>query len=890
MALLFVVGVFLWTVHSAGGFEPNPGGDYYNLLVEGYERGHTWMNVTPHPEMLRLADPYDPAQNNAYRVPDGSYFKGKYYLYFGPTPAVALLLPYRLLTGAHLPTGAGVFVFVTVGFLAASAVWLGTRHRWFPASHGLTAPCGVLVIGLCSHLLALARRPMFWEISIAAGFAFAMLAVWFATRACTSKWPRLAMLSAGLCLGFAFASRPPYLFATILVVPAALWAWFNRRGWAEAARWIVIPAMAFTICLVGVLVYNYARFEDALEFGQNYQLTSVYERKMKHFGLGYIPHNLFIYYVCPVNWTWEFPWVSLRPAVQGPPGYYGGEEVGGALFTFPILVLASGAFLSLSKAARTSRAGAAVAVGSVACLFVPLAVFLLAFFSATERYMADFCPALAMLAAFGWLEIESRLAGRLRLAVISAFVGLATLSCFVGLLVSVDYHGRLLRLQSPSAWAVLQSATEPVVAKLRFWAGLEVGRTEAKLRFGTPSSGTIESLRSVFGPGSADEHEIVVRYEEGAVRLGISTQRRATRWSRALAVKSDRAYRVSVQYPASATERTMLYGVSALGFHSVALWFEGERVLSFLPTPSVSKSKERGIRQFSGDVVSTIARSRDRSPAPPSDERRWRLVTSVPSSFTDAIKLVTCGDGAATGFWLEQARQGELQVVYRQGNEVRSRTPTFPATDQIVVEIAHPPVWPWSAVEGERCRFDIAVNGRSLGTCELQMNGVLPEQVSLNSQVEISPSRRADRGGVLRVRVWIPREVPAQADPVLVVGKRGAGDMIGFKRQSADTARFVFDHWGAPLVESPIVRLEPERVHVIDINMPSLLQKTFGQASAGELVVHLNGEEVLRATGPFAPFLEQGFDVGKNPLGGTTFGLSVDGAIVDWAWVKPPGS
>ena len=70
------------------------------------------------------------------------------YLYFGAAPAVTFLLPYRLLTGEYLPTPWAILVFCWVGFLAASAVWLSARSRYFSRSPSWTDALGVLVIGI----------------------------------------------------------------------------------------------------------------------------------------------------------------------------------------------------------------------------------------------------------------------------------------------------------------------------------------------------------------------------------------------------------------------------------------------------------------------------------------------------------------------------------------------------------------------------------------------------------------------------------------------------------------------------------------------------------------------------------------------------------------------
>ncbi|HXQ79978.1 MAG TPA: hypothetical protein VN775_01610, partial [Opitutaceae bacterium] len=83
---------------------------HYEYLVDGFLKGQTSLSVEPAPELLRLRDPYDPSQNRPWQLWDASLYRGKYYLYFGPTP-VLVMLPWRVVTGHHLPQRLAVAVF-----------------------------------------------------------------------------------------------------------------------------------------------------------------------------------------------------------------------------------------------------------------------------------------------------------------------------------------------------------------------------------------------------------------------------------------------------------------------------------------------------------------------------------------------------------------------------------------------------------------------------------------------------------------------------------------------------------------------------------------------------------------------------------------------------------
>src|SRR5580698_3740741 len=90
---------------------------HYEYLVDGFLAGHTSLSVKPDPALLALADPYSPSQNGPWRLWDASLYQGRFYLYFGPTP-VLLLLPWRFLTGHHLPERLAVAAFAVLGVAA----------------------------------------------------------------------------------------------------------------------------------------------------------------------------------------------------------------------------------------------------------------------------------------------------------------------------------------------------------------------------------------------------------------------------------------------------------------------------------------------------------------------------------------------------------------------------------------------------------------------------------------------------------------------------------------------------------------------------------------------------------------------------------------------------
>ena len=160
--------------------------------------------------------------------------------------------------------------------------------------------------------------------------------------------PLAALGLAGLFLGLAVASRPPILFGTLLFLPP-LWLLMRResRAWKTGWRYGLAAAAGLGLCGAALLAHNYPRFDNPLEFGQNFQLTSSRELSNRHFGWDYVRQNLRVYYFFPLRWSWQFPFASAQTPGWSIPDYAGSEEMCGLGVTFPFLWLALAAPLAV---------------------------------------------------------------------------------------------------------------------------------------------------------------------------------------------------------------------------------------------------------------------------------------------------------------------------------------------------------------------------------------------------------------------------------------------------------------------------------------------------------------------------------------------------------------
>ncbi len=445
--------MFMGTVQT---FSP-----YYSWLADGFMNGHTWLPQEPPPELLKLADPYDPALNQRYRIQDASLHGGHFYLYFGPVPAI-LEAPVkfcfgrstRLEIGDQYPT----FVFL-LGIVAASGAILARARRLaFPNAPAWSIAVGMLAVGASIPVAWLMSRAAVYECAIAGGQCFLLGGIYFAFVALRSTRPAGWLLLTGICWSCSVGCRlslAPAVGLLALLILRRLRCQTRPEHSRLPLIALILPLVAGAISLAA---YNQARFGSWTQSGWTLQTGALNNHSLQGSGVvispRYVLPNAFAYLFQLPKISGEPPYLAPRFGAHGltylfpRPFQHPLESTAGVVWSVPFLWLGLG-FLSYFRRDPSGKAPpgqANIRWLAMSLLSAALAGPVPALFSiyTIKRYITDGSPAAVLFAALAslWLLHKAPDArSRRNWAVV--IIVLAAITVRLGLMLSVKNPAEL---------------------------------------------------------------------------------------------------------------------------------------------------------------------------------------------------------------------------------------------------------------------------------------------------------------------------------------------------------------------------------------------------------------------------------------------------------------
>ena len=887
---------------------------YYQLLTEAFFSGRTYINLEPDPRMKALPDPWAGAQG-VPRAHDATYYDGRYYIYFGVGPVLALLGPWRLLTGTYLRDGTATGVFCAAGFLLAAFFYLRCKRRYFPGIAPEWTFLAVLVLGLGSFIPFVISSSRIYEVPITCAFACCMLsahAILSAAAAAESRARNLWILVASAAWGLAVASRPNYVFGFIpLWITTGLI--FRRirgesRPLAAAGLWIAAIAPAVLVC-AAIGLYNYARFANPLEFGTTYQVSAMDMRRTNLFALSNVGQSLREYLFNGVHRSAYYPFLNQDIAVFG------------VIPWSPFSLLALGLPLTLLLRRMRDNIWAPVLGFLVAASLCNFATLLPLPF-ANGRYEVDFLPSVMLVALLVASVGISAIGGAPRWARSAAGLGiLAALALSL-----IDSVGSALpAVGSGSGVRAAARLLDLPAEGIERLVGIRQGPVEFDVEFADRPRGRREPLVATGGSGDC----VFVEYLGGGeARFGYFHLGASGPLSAPVSVGAGR-HRLRVDlgglYPPAehaAFEDWTDEEIAVLR-RRVEVSLDGTTVLrassAFYPSDpwqtSIGSASVPGQMEgkFSGRIANVSRLGiPERSDVPGGlMTGPVRLVARLPE-FRAIVgqPLVSTGvHGAGDLVYVFYLAPGKARFGHDCWNYGLFETEPVlfdPNEDQVIeIDMDSLHAVPNGGIRPFKLRF----NGRDIASNVGLCNPSTPEEVAFGynairaSTAEVifsgpkldperlpsMPSGEPPAGGVHMV-LKLPSERNRGPEPLLVTGREGAADFVYLSYPDAGHVQIGYDHWGVGGPISAKIAVRGGENLEVEVSLGSLhyeadpqwaaLSAATRERLASTVVVHANGARVLEArASPYACGPGE-IHIGANPLGGSTCGPKFGGAIV----------
>lgn len=914
-----IVCFYTWTARPEhlGNFFTGGDNGYYNLLTRGFLKGHLAMDLEADPFLATLKNPYDLAQRAGHGLHDASYYKGKYYLYFGVTPALVLFLPFRLITGVYLDEGAASLFFASLGLLTMVGLLTAVRVRYFSRSPRWVFTAALFGLGLADMMPALLRRASFWEVPITAAHACAVLGLGAIFKAIHSKSRILWIGFGSLALGAAVGARPVYLLGCAsLLMPLVFWA--RGGAWREVAWRHALLAAVGPAALIGIglALYNWLRFDSPFQFGQNYQMSADGVNPV-FFSLSYLWYGVRLYWLEPAGWSPFFPFVTVISPPPPPLGQLGVENPYGILPNIPYIVLALG-LLSLFRSADLKQGDKIRLVTWFVSGFLltgAAMITVMGFGGITNRYMIDFLPLIVFLSCCGWLALSN-------LPIISGFrgkifrilpLGLLVYSIFFNVMVSMQ-HNRLLLRNHPTVYTQVSTFFNFFPALYDQWFGINYGPIEMRVIFPKVQPGTVEPL-IVTGRTFLSDYLYVHYLSDDMVRFGYEHTSYGGSTGDAVKINPGEIYTLRIDFgslyppPAHPYFAGMSQAQAASRQLSIRVTMNGAEVLSKMGVlydsvarrPDIGHSGTRASfrKSFSGTIKEWRILP-EAAPVVRSDEFGPLLIKAKFPRFVGVSSepLVSSGErGKGDVIYVKYLDENTVAFGYDHwgvGGFLTAPIKIVPlAIQDIILDYG---ALHEVGVGRNQKRVAIRLNGQIVANQICSFHECLPGTVvvganligaSTAAQVFNGVIHHQARGGnvqaevfgPLLIKVKLPIFSGARVEPLLCSGEPGKGDLVYIKYVDSNTVVLGYDHWGVGGFETEPLTIDSTSAQHIGIDYGAL-DPSGSKRNPDRVIFRLNGRVVADKLAGFHECSPDTVVIGLNAIGASTATVVFSGVVL----------
>lgn len=342
--------VVLGITHPNKELKPENHHYQYHKMVTALLNGHFYLEDEPCDTLLNMDNPYDyNLRNNLLKQSgekiqwDHAYYNGKYYMYFGITPALLFFLPARLL-GLFILNKTPVMILCALAVIFSWLLIYELAVRYFKKPSLLVYIMTSVIFSTCTGVFISIKVVDLYHIPIMNSLAFSIAGLYCIIHSMPNenreKFSSFFLFIGALFLALVAGCRPQVLLASFFIIPL-FWNYiFKERKLfsKESIKQTMCFILPYAVYAVFIMYYNYARFGSIFDFGANYNLT-VIDMTAEKFNFSKIPLGLYTYFLQPPYLKAVFPFInSVNVMTEFMGNYVRGEVFGGLFICYPILL------------------------------------------------------------------------------------------------------------------------------------------------------------------------------------------------------------------------------------------------------------------------------------------------------------------------------------------------------------------------------------------------------------------------------------------------------------------------------------------------------------------------------------------------------------------------
>ena len=397
--------------------------DIYQLAFDSSMKKIPFLDIPVEGELKEMENPYDASERKAKKITyrwDYCYKDGQYYCYFGQAPLYTLYYPVYLLTHKVPDYSSAVAIFGTLSVAAVILAFLAAVRMFVPKKNLLLLLLmmpAVACAGFLYNNMVYSEKYFVASGSALAGIGFAVFFGFSAVQEKKLPGRMIMFLLSGISLAVCAGSRPTVAICAVSLLPAFFGVLTDK---SRKAVFRILEAFTFLVPvilgIVLILMHNYERFGNIMDFGENYQLT-VSDISSLKVTPEMLPSAIYYYFLMPFTALETFPFFEPRGIIANTYEIYRNIEPSAGLMNIPFLSLGMlfvpGAFIRAKDKAGKKEA----AVYNSFIVFCLLASVFITWFDFSRggvciRYLSDFSWLLAICSGVVLLRRVMKRSGR----------------------------------------------------------------------------------------------------------------------------------------------------------------------------------------------------------------------------------------------------------------------------------------------------------------------------------------------------------------------------------------------------------------------------------------------------------------------------------------------